>query len=362
MNDAQIDAMLAGMERSLVPQDSPLTAWQKLGKTWPAQMAQNMLSAVQAPGDAAANKFTRAPQTPGMWSDEDEAAQQAMDRTRMERVTDLAGAVMGGSYAVAPALKNASGMGIRAYHGSPHDFDKFSTSKIGTGEGAQAYGHGLYFAENEGVAKAYREALAPRGGVIDIADALVRQSGGDWQRAAEKFQADLARRQDFAHGAGLKYAHSESDLALLEQLQRGKPGRMYEVNINAKPEQFLDWDKVGSQMPDDILHREAKRFYGTSDINSGAEKFVANRALTDPRIVSEMSERGIPGIKYLDQGSRASGGGSRNYVVFDDSLVNILRKYGIAGGSALGAVSAAKDAEAKAFAAALESSLANMAP
>ena len=43
--------------------------------------------------------------------------------------------------------------GIRAFHGSPHDFDKFDVSKIGTGEGAQAYGHGLYFAENEGVAK-----------------------------------------------------------------------------------------------------------------------------------------------------------------------------------------------------------------
>jgi GNAT superfamily N-acetyltransferase len=32
--------------------------------------------------------------------------------------------------------------GIRAYHGSPHDFERFDSSKIGTGEGAQAYGHG----------------------------------------------------------------------------------------------------------------------------------------------------------------------------------------------------------------------------
>ena len=46
-----------------------------------------------------------------------------------------------------------------AWHGSPHTFDKFSTSAIGTGEGAQAYGHGLYFAENEGVARGYRDAL-----------------------------------------------------------------------------------------------------------------------------------------------------------------------------------------------------------
>jgi len=31
---------------------------------------------------------------------------------------------------------------IRAYHGSPHDFERFDASKIGTGEGAQAYWHG----------------------------------------------------------------------------------------------------------------------------------------------------------------------------------------------------------------------------
>ncbi len=30
-----------------------------------------------------------------------------------------------------------------AYQGSPHDFDEFDTSKIGTGEGNRAYGHGL---------------------------------------------------------------------------------------------------------------------------------------------------------------------------------------------------------------------------
>lgn len=46
---------------------------------------------------------------------------------------------------------------IKAYHGSPHDFDKFDLSKIGTGEGSQAYGHGLYFAEHPGVAMAYKQ-------------------------------------------------------------------------------------------------------------------------------------------------------------------------------------------------------------
>ena len=49
--------------------------------------------------------------------------------------------------------------GIVAYHGSPHSFDQFDTSKIGTGEGAQAYGHGLYFAEEEGVSAAISRCL-----------------------------------------------------------------------------------------------------------------------------------------------------------------------------------------------------------
>jgi hypothetical protein len=62
------------------------------------------------------------------------------------------------------ALGSAGGKGIRAYHGSPHDFDKFDVSKIGTGEGAQAYGHGIYVAENPSVAESYRTA-GPAGNV-----------------------------------------------------------------------------------------------------------------------------------------------------------------------------------------------------
>ena len=56
--------------------------------------------------------------------------------------------------------------GIKAYHGSPYSFDRFSTEQIGTGEGAQAYGQGLYFAERENVAKQYRDQLTPNDLVV----------------------------------------------------------------------------------------------------------------------------------------------------------------------------------------------------
>ena len=39
----------------------------------------------------------------------------------------------------------------------------------------------------------------------------------------------------------------------------------------------------------------------------------------------------IPGIQYLDAGSRAAGEGSRNYVMFDPALIDIVRKYAVPG-------------------------------
>lgn len=46
-----------------------------------------------------------------------------------------------------------------AFHGSPHKFEKFDLGSIGTGQGAQAHGWGLYFAENKEVAEEYRRKL-----------------------------------------------------------------------------------------------------------------------------------------------------------------------------------------------------------
>jgi hypothetical protein len=47
-----------------------------------------------------------------------------------------------------------------------HPLGRFDMSKLGTGEGAQAYGQGLYFAENEDVAKEYRDQLTPNDLVV----------------------------------------------------------------------------------------------------------------------------------------------------------------------------------------------------
>lgn len=47
----------------------------------------------------------------------------------------------------------------RAWHGTPHRFDKFTLDHIGTGEGAQVHGYGLYFAQRREVSEGYRRKL-----------------------------------------------------------------------------------------------------------------------------------------------------------------------------------------------------------
>lgn len=51
----------------------------------------------------------------------------------------------------------------RLFHGSRAEFDKFSLDKIGTGEGMQAFGWGLYFTELEDIAKSYAGMYKPLG-------------------------------------------------------------------------------------------------------------------------------------------------------------------------------------------------------
>jgi hypothetical protein len=246
--------------------------------------------------------------------------------------------------------------GIRAYHGSPHDFDKFDTSKIGTGEGAQAYGHGLYFAENEAVAQSYKQPLLGMARGQSGADVVARQA---MSTSATPEAAIEFIQQTIAH---LRKRGPEGEKAIREFYEPaidivrsgGKPdGRMYEVNIKANPDEFLDWDMPLSQQSEKVraalnsipeaqaLQRQP--IYPDLGPWRGSDlpvEILTSRSGTwprsgmsqyDPEISAVFRDAGIPGIKYLDQGSRSAGEGSRNYVVFDANLIEILKKYGLLG-------------------------------
>jgi hypothetical protein len=233
---------------------------------------------------------------------------------------------------------------IRAYHGSPHDFDRFSLEKIGTGEGAQVYGHGMYFAENPAVAKSYRDALAEDvkiGGQkydmynpLHVATVQVEESGSR-AKAIKEIQEAVDRDPGDPSGHYQKVLNIlKSDKELPEFKSSG---RMYEVNINADPNHFLDWDKPLSEQSPAVMEMAAKA-YGLPQDKFHDLLFARPKT---PEDTAKLKEAGIPGIKYLDQGSRSVGEGSRNYVVFDDNLINIVKKYGLAGISMLPPATAA---------------------
>ena len=78
-------------------------------------------------------------------------------------------------------------------HGSPHKFDKFSTEKIGTGEGAQAFGWGLYFTDLDSIAKEYAKRLKPdlaleNETINNIAKEALNEFNGDKTKAINSLQ------------------------------------------------------------------------------------------------------------------------------------------------------------------------------
>ena len=241
------------------------------------------------------------------------------------------------------ALDQPATKGFTAYHGSPHDFDKFDLSKIGTGEGAQAYGHGLYFAEKEGVARSYRNNLALKDSygwkvgdeVYDSSNPLhsaarYLHEAGVLEKAIDAAKSARARTNSMFKGEQQRSAHIDhlnKVIGLLESgnipdLTHSKPGKMYEVRIKADPEQFIDLDKPLSGQTEAV--RNALLQKALTDANAN---YIPPVDVRTPEVASKLREAGIPGIRYLDQMSRDAGGGSRNYVLFDDSLVDIMRKY-----------------------------------
>lgn len=200
---------------------------------------------------------------------------------------------------------------MTVWHGSPHKFapternalGEFDASKIGSGEGAQAYGHGLYFAEEPGVARAY----IPQ----------------EW--IPEAVSDPYGIGQDAAGRVGNK-------------------GHLYTVDLpDEHINKMLDWDKPLSEQPERVrnslkelleLHQpsgsvvNANRNTGYArwdqDLTGAQARELLELKMGKGEVEKALRAAGIPGIRYLDQGSRSAGQGTSNYVVFDPAIARIL--------------------------------------
>jgi hypothetical protein len=225
------------------------------------------------------------------------------------------------------------------YHASPYSFDRFDLSKIGTGEGAQAYGHGAYLAESPDVAQEYYKKFSLK---PDAENAIIQYGSAD--KAREATSAKLAVQ-------GLPKVERRQYERVLSQLDSGSDASLYQARLAwpdaareatdpLSPEKFLDWDKPLSEQsasvqsalrginPDELnwlkgaINGNAKG----SEIYDSARLDFASSPIDDTGTSQRLNQLGIPGIRYLDAGSRGAGKGTSNYVVFDDKLIDIVSR------------------------------------
>jgi hypothetical protein len=241
-------------------------------------------------------------------------------------------AVKAGANRVRSALR-----GIDAWHGSPYEFENFSMDKIGTGEGAQAYGDGIYFAEQRGIGEGYRERLSAgkkrtqignKLGMPDsyegelfvnqlaLNDGDISKTLSDLDGYAKSFRQDGDYQQYntlTAFGDRVREAYPNGGKLNIED----DFGALYNVNLNVEPDELLDWDAPFSQQPEKVqkslLETMKDRGFDDSQIQSfvdgdkSGEHFY--NSISGIRGMEHGSDslksRGILGIRYLDGTSRS---------------------------------------------------------
>jgi hypothetical protein len=159
---------------------------------------------------------------------------------------------------------------VKAYHGTPHTVDKFTTAKIGTGEGAQAYGWGLYFAQGKAVAEQYRDKLSKDFASVSVdgrafdennpvhrAAVAVNDFGSRAKAIAQVRQNLEAFRQRPATPRVMaEIQRFEETLSALESanaLPKARDGgNLYTVELLPDEADFLDWDKPLSEQSEKV--------------------------------------------------------------------------------------------------------------
>jgi hypothetical protein len=281
--------------------------------------------------------------------------------------------------ATAPQVLEAAGQmlpmsRITTYHGSPSLFREFDPTKVGTGEGAQAYGVGSgYTAEARPVAEEYARNLTTQRLARDIdTDPQVRSGINLMQTAGSGGIDNLENMLQTAYGYKPEQAKET-----VEKVRKAVGGYLYKGEI---PDEilpsFLDWDKPLSQQSEEVRNalkrrvvnvvpqdkfdmggnarlrdnrggevdptssqpwlleatdasgtkffgltqKDVDRMFGAKDAKDLTGEQIYARLTQDQGSQQAASEYlnsiGVRGIRYLDQGSRSEGKGTSNFIPF----------------------------------------------
>lgn len=230
--------------------------------------------------------------------------------------------------------------GAIVWHGSPHKFDEFDSSKIGTGEGAQRFGQGLYFAETPEVAREYLPT--PRtllnGQTLqtgfnqtgttgnNFLDTYLLNSQGDAKKAASEILADAKAYP----GSRRIYQQALADLRRIRGGLENDFGNLYKVDLpDEQIAKMLDWDKPLNQQPQGVQNFFTNYWRPPGD-DTNLGDWLIPQISEGSMIEMDLARAGVPGIRYLDGVSRGTGAGTSNFVVFpgNEDMLRILERNG----------------------------------
>jgi hypothetical protein len=268
---------------------------------------------------------------------------------------------------LAAALSTPRIAEMTVYHGSPHTFENFDASKIGTGEGAQAYGHGIYVAENPVVAGSYKYMDHPAlGGDPRDSVTALRQNwqGNDNPRNLNESEVkylmkdfpdlvphidnpnivkNIAKVVNGQEAGGTASTEAIYAMRALDKQLPPKPvGNLYTVDLpDEKIDKMLDWDnaledhQISKIMAAVQKNKQLKAsdfedalglssaYSGQPESGSSIYRLLSASLGGDAKASEFLTKNGIPGIKYFDAGSRDGGKGTRNFVIFPGEEQNL---------------------------------------
>lgn len=248
----------------------------------------------------------------------------------------------------------------KAYHGSPYTFDHFDLGAIGTGEGNQAHGWGLYFAQDKKIAENYKDILGANSGEVITGKTKYKiNEDGDWYDENTGNIIDDINPLSMALTEVLETGNSNKAIEHLQEFIKSKEGKTaqtvisqvkrakeaikllkknefagheqktaFEVeipednelidefkNINEQPKKVQTvirkaWKEIGYK-PSALQYMSGREFYKQLASELGGEKAASEK----------LNSLGVKGITYdgLVDG--------KCFVVFDDKAIQIINRY-----------------------------------
>ena len=254
-----------------------------------------------------------------------------------------------------------------AWHGTPHDFDGFDLGAIGTGEGAQVHGWGLYFAKEKSVSEGYKKRLSTKRTIIHLGENSYVEYGSGYKEISSGERVDGSSALGFAldgilAGEGdissviqtfendIKESDTENSAFYKEvvrilrendsSVEEGvDTSRLFEVEI-PDDDVLLDEQKTMKEQPPKVqvgVHAILREMTGQEvSLTDGAVSEYTGKTLVNylARTLKHkgsenphkdasllLNEHGIKGITY---DGRRDG---RCFVIFDDKAISIIEKF-----------------------------------